>query len=130
MDALCDLNIHGSGQTRIVLTLSKLKEGISQDKLAGILAVDKTTVSRMIRPLIANRIVKRTVNPADRRAYIVKLTEQTRTDIPEIRKRTRKWTEILKRDLPESDLECFFRCMDIMKGNAEAFLYGEDGGEK
>lgn len=125
-EALKDFNLHGSGQTRIVMTLANLEEGISQDELARILLVDKATISRMIRPMINNGVIERKTNPSDKRAYIINLTEKTRMDVPRIRKITRKWTKILGQDLSSDELEGLFDTLDTLMNNAGAYIKGDD----
>lgn len=121
-ETLSDLDLHGSGQIKIVLTLSKHPEGLSQDKLARILIVDKATVSKMIRPLVQNGMVERSVNPDDKRAYIVKLSEKALANVPEIKRRTGRWTQLMSRNIPPERMDGFFETMEIMLKNAADYL--------
>ncbi len=121
-DALKDLDLYGPGQVRIVLILAKEQEGLSQDELAKKLLVDKATISRMIRPLIRNGIVIRERNAADRRAYLIRLTDDVKKKIPKIRRRTRKWTQILGRDLDRKELEELFSSLEKLERNARDYI--------
>ncbi len=121
-DALKDLDLYGPGQVRIVLILAKEQEGISQDELAKKLLVDKATISRMIRPLIRNGIVTRERNAADRRAYLIRLTDNVKKKIPKIRGRARKWTGILGKGLDRKDLDKLFTYLEKIENNARDYI--------
>ena len=123
-EALCDLNIHGSGQLRIVLALAKCESGVTQDELAKGLLVDKGSISRMIRPLIRNGIVERKRNPEDHRAYVIRLTGFAKEKLPDIKERARKWTEILSRDFTQEDTDMLFSLFDKIERNAANHVKG------
>ena len=125
MKELEDLNLHGPGQIRIVLTLAKNKKGITQDELAQSLLVDKASISRMIRPLVNQGIVKRDINPENHRAYTIKLSDEVKAKIPEIRSRARKWTKILSSGFSPQDLEKLFFYMEKLEKNALRYIKGE-----
>lgn len=120
-----DLNLHGAGQVNIILSLKRHTEGISQEDLATELAVDKATISRMIMPLVKNGLVERMPNPRDKRAYILKLTEETQAKVPQIKERMRHWTTVLSNNLSEEDMEKLFSMLEIIKNNAEQYLKTE-----
>jgi DNA-binding MarR family transcriptional regulator len=120
-----NINLHGPGQIRIVLTIARYKKGVTQDELAKSLLVDKASISRMILPLINNSIVKRDINPEDRRAYIIKLSDKVKAKIPEIRSRAKRWTEILSTGFTPKDLERLFFYLEILEKNAQCYIRGE-----
>lgn len=61
-------------------------EGLSQEKLAGELMVDKATIARCIQRLLEEGYVYRERNATDRRAYGIYLTEKARTEYADINK--------------------------------------------
>lgn len=130
MKELEDINLYGPGQIRIVLTLAKYKKGITQDELAKSLLVDKASISRMIRPLVSQGFVERYINPEDHRAYIVKISDNIKARIPEIRLRARKWTNILRAGFSPQDLEKLFFYMGKIIKNAQSYIKEEKTDEK
>lgn len=119
-ETFVDLNLHGPGQIRMLLELSKYPAGISQEELARELMVDKASISRMIRPLIKNRMIDRSLNPEDRRAYVLTLSGTMTAKLPEIRRRVARWTELQSAGLSEEDIARFFELMDKITANARA----------
>lgn len=124
--ALKEFNLHGSGQAQIVLNLADAGEGISQEELACRLLVDKTTISRMVKPMIENGVVERRGNPKDKRAYILSLSEHTRSRLPEISNVTFLWTKVLETGMDEQEVDHLHRLLDAMTDNARIFLQGEN----
>ena len=126
-EALNDLDLHGAGQTRIVSALAIKEEGISQEELARMLAIDKASVSRMIRPLLKNGMVERIPDPGDGRAYILKLSTKSRSRLPEIRHRAGRWTEILRQGLTDEDFDRLYSLLEVVQNNAREYIKGRSG---
>lgn len=125
MNAFKDLDLHGAGQVRILIALSSEQEGISQEVLARILLVDKGTISRMISPLVKKGLVERRNNPADRRAYLLQLTEKALSLIPKIKERLAQWTEILSADMTLEEKKVLFSLLDRLMENGRMHIEGE-----
>lgn len=68
----------GSGQFGFMMALLHT-DGISQSRLSVISKLDKTTITRSIRPLIENGYVVREKDPEDRRGYKLFLTVKGRS---------------------------------------------------
>lgn len=68
----------GSGQFGFLMALFR-EEGISQKRLAEISRLDKTTITRSIRPLVEKGYVIRERDPEDRRGYRILLTDEGRS---------------------------------------------------
>ncbi len=125
-EAMKDLDLHGPGQIRIVMTLGKHDEGLTQEKLAKILMVDKGSISRMIKPMISNKVIRRETDPDDRRAYIIKLTEKVQLMMPEIRLRAREWTSVLTKGLNSDEIDMLFSLLERVETNALQHLKAEN----
>ncbi len=125
-ESLSDLDLHGPGQLRIILSLSHCEEGITQEALAHHLLVDKGSISRMIRPLLSNGMVVRETDPKDRRAYRVRLSSAIRSRISEIHDKAEQWTEILMKDFDEEERTLCFSYLDRMLQNAHDRVKGAD----
>jgi|GEM_PF-4580689 len=130
MRALSDLKIQGPGQMRIVLTLAKKSEGITQEELARELSVDKGSISRMIHPLIINGVITRKKNSKDKRAYTLTLSKNTAEILPEIEKRKKKWTEIPTDRFTIEEFELLFSFMERMENNARIFIKEQNNEKK
>lgn len=50
--------------------------GLSQERIAALMAVEKSSVAKAVRQLLAEGYVARSVNPASRREYILQPTEK------------------------------------------------------
>jgi DNA-binding MarR family transcriptional regulator len=81
-----------SGQLFTLLHLAR-QQGITQDTLARRFHIDKATIARAVRKLEDAGYVTRTVDPANRRAVRVALTDRGERIIPEILAIDREWEE-------------------------------------
>ncbi len=63
-----------NGREFAVLTLVDAEGAASQQRLAGRIGVDRTTMVALIDALEEKRLVRRRRDPSDRRAYIVEAT--------------------------------------------------------
>jgi len=78
----------GGGQFGFMMTLYR-KDGVSQTELSDQLKLDKTTITRSIRPLLDNGYIVRERDPEDRREYRILLTQKgqsIRDELIEIRR--------------------------------------------
>jgi DNA-binding MarR family transcriptional regulator len=73
-----------SAQWRMLTTLSR-HEGINQGGLADLLEVEPITLCRMIDRLEEAVLVERRRDPADRRAWLIFLTDKARPIIDQLR---------------------------------------------
>ncbi|PJI10478.1 MULTISPECIES: MarR family winged helix-turn-helix transcriptional regulator [Clostridium] len=62
-------------QCHAIVEIGRAKE-ISLNELAGILELDKSTMSRTINKLVGDSLVLRETHPEDRRYIVIKLTEK------------------------------------------------------
>lgn len=81
-----------SGQLFTLLHLAH-EQGITQDTLARRFHVDKATIARAVRKLEDAGYVSRTVDPGNRRAVLVALTDAGERIVPEIVRIDRQWEE-------------------------------------
>ncbi len=124
-ESLKEYGIHGGGQIRIVITLAKKNQPVSQDFLATMLEVDKASISRMIRPLIRNGLIERTQDPQDKRAYLVKIADSVQEKIPFIIEKATAWSKILTDGMNEEDYLHLYTYLEVLEKNAHSFLTGE-----
>lgn len=91
-----------AGQFPILLYLSR-KEGAPQEALARHFHIDKATVARAVQRLVKDGFVCRRIEPGNRRAYGLYLTEKGKEIIDRIRGIEACWEEELLGVLPEAE---------------------------
>ncbi|MDD4255360.1 MAG: MarR family transcriptional regulator [Methanofollis sp.] len=99
-----------SGQLFTLLHLAH-EQGITQDTLVRRFRVDKGTVARAVRRLEDAGYINRTIDPDDRRAVQIFLTDRGEEIVPEIIRIDREWEE-----------EVFAGLTDEERRQAEALL--------
>ena len=65
--------------------------GISQDGIAKFLFMDKSSVAKLVSKLVAAKLVKREVNPDDRREYRLFLTPEGEEMIKQLSENISEW---------------------------------------
>lgn len=113
------------------LLLLALEDGPkTMSRLAGELALDESTVTRQVAAMQRERLVRRTVDPADKRAKLVQRTEQGTTAVNAMRKLRLKRIGSLFEAWTASDCEqlasLLGRANDLLAGR----LAMERGGER
>ena len=68
--------------------------GVTQETLARHFRIDKGAVARAARRLEEDGFIRREVDPTDRRAVRLSLTEQGEAVLPEIRRLQREWEAV------------------------------------
>ena len=114
----------GGAQLRLLMPLYKM-DGISQEKLAQTIKLDKTTIARTIKKLIDNGYVCRQRDENDRRSYRVFLTEKGRAIEPEMMKIFLSWEENLLSKFDDEEREYALKIVEIMHENASEMLQDE-----
>ena len=112
---LKDFNINSSQY--IFLVNLYIQDGINQEELASSLFIDKGATARAIKQLEDNGYIERKVNPQDKRAYKVYVTEKAlsiKSDITEI---LDKWNETLSADLKEDEIKILIKSLKNMSSN-------------
>ena len=61
-------------QYAILVNIARQPDGVSRTSLAALLGMDRTTLTRNLRPLERTRLVAEKVDPADHRSSILRLT--------------------------------------------------------
>lgn len=108
-------------QARYVLSVFN-NEGISQDKLAKMLIVNKSNVARQVTALEESGYLKREQSENDRRVMLVYTTDKGKALVPTIREANKKWRQVLCEGLSEEEQESLSRMLEKMVENARSFL--------
>jgi DNA-binding MarR family transcriptional regulator len=94
------------------------KDGIHQEEISQMLAIDKATTGRAMRKLEKEGYVNRVVDTKDKRAYKIFLTQKGIKMQPIVHKILRQWTEILSRDFSKEENEKVKQLLGRMHQNA------------
>jgi DNA-binding MarR family transcriptional regulator len=108
-------------QARVIMSLARL-EGINQATLAQTLEMEPITLVRVIDRLEGAKLVERSRDPQDRRAWIIHLTPQARPLVREIvRIGGEVWAEAVS-GLGQGDRDLMQSVLNHIKGNLLASL--------
>ena len=86
--------------------------GMSQDKLARHLCLNKSTVTRRLSQLEEGGYVTRTASEADRRALLVYPTEKMIALLPSIREVSHAWNQAVSNGISEDEMAVFFSVLE------------------
>lgn len=75
--------------------------------LAWAFGLDPSTITRQVQALEQDGLVRRAMDPADRRAYLLELTDEGRTTLELVRGERRRVLRSLLETWPEADLTAF-----------------------
>ena len=96
--------------------------GKTQDELATLLCLNKSTVARVIAQLEERGLCKRTPNPKDKREQLVYPTEAMEELLPRVREVARAWSDIISEGISDEELEVFASVISRMESNAKRAL--------
>lgn len=98
--------------------------GISQDRLARIVVLNKSNITRQLAVLEEKGFVERTVSPTDKRVLQLRPTEKTMELLPRIREVYRQWRDHILQDLTEDEQQLLESLLERIKGRAYEWLDG------
>lgn len=100
--------------------------GLSQEKLAKHLCINKSSVTRHLSWLEQNGYIERRVCPRDKRELLVYPTDKLLALKPELVGITREWNAALAEGIDAADLELFHRILDRMLARSVEIVYAEE----
>ena len=104
--------------------------GESQEELAKRLYLNKSTVTRALASLEANGLVRREVNPNDKRQTLVYPTEKMTELLPKARAVAKEWNSLISDGISENELAAFNKVLAKMEENAKAVISSLEDGQK
>lgn len=116
----------GGGQF-IYLLILYMQDGISPEKLANILNIDKGTTTVAVKKLLEEGYIRREPNSKDRRSYKVYLTEKAKQIQDGFKQTLSLWTELLTEDFTEAERLEASAYLKRMNDNAVKVLKKERG---
>lgn len=96
--------------------------GISQEKLAGRICINKSNVARQAAVLEEEGFITRTPSPADKRVLQLYPTEKALSIMDEIRGVLVCWEDCIGHDLSEEEKELLSGLLAKMKVRAAAYM--------
>ena len=98
--------------------------GISQDKLARRILINKSNVARQVANLEEDGFIRRVPSEADKRVMELYPTEKTLALLPQLKEILNQWEDCITHDLTEEEIEQITVLLNKMKYRAA--LYMED----
>ena len=110
-------SIHASYLTEIAVN-----PGISQDRLAKIICINKSNVARQVAVLEEDGFVRRVPSAADKRVMELYPTEKTLEILPQINDMLMRWENCITQDLTEEEKELLSALMRKMSSRAAGYM--------
>lgn len=111
-----DLNLTG-GQLPCLILLSH-KQGVTQDYIARKFHIDKGTIARAVKKLEDKGFISRTLDPENRRKYLIFLTEKGEQTVPKIRGIERKWEKVVCEGLSDEEHSQLLKFLNVLAKNS------------
>lgn len=106
-------------QFGLLYSISKEKEEVIQKQMAEIMGKDKSAILRMIDCLESRDLVRRVVDPNDRRKNNLMVSKKGERTIEQWLNIERELNKELLDGLEQSDIDAFFRVIDYMRNKAK-----------
>ena len=114
-----------AGHYAFVLAICRAP-GRSQEELARELCINKSTVARNLNGLEEKGYLVREPLPNDRRQLAVYPTQKMLAVLPEIKRVSGEWMELLSADIPAEELAIFDSVLARMQERARAIVEGQE----
>ena len=96
--------------------------GISQDRLARIICINKSNVARQVAVLEEDGFVRRVPSAADKRVMELYPTEKTMEILPQISDMLMRWENCITHDLTEEEKELLSALLRKMSSRAAGYM--------
>ena len=96
--------------------------GISQDRLARIICINKSNVARQVAVLEEDGFVRRVPSAADKRVMELYPTEKTLDILPQISDMLMRWENCITHDLTEEEKELLSALLRKMSSRAAGYM--------
>ena len=125
-DQLKDENLR-AGQHIYIFHICK-SPGITQEKLAKLICVNKSNVTRHLNALEQAGFINRPPFPDDRRKHMVFPTQKALDIFPRVKKIMSEWTKLLTAELSESE-KAELSCLLARIYDRAVSIIGQQNGE-
>ncbi len=104
-------NIQISAGQSGVLFLLQQKNDLKMSEISRLLSIDNSAITRIIDHLEKNGLVKRQLNPDDRRQYLICITEKGKKEISIVGNIANQTNETIKEGFTEDEIGIFLRVL-------------------
>ena len=122
-DALAPMGLKGFHSS--YLSAICLYPGISQDKLAQLICINKSNIARQAAFLEEEGFIIRKPSQSDKRVMELYPTEKTHSLFPKIQEVLRQWELLLTKDLTEDEIIQIATLLQRMKQRASSWMEGK-----
>lgn len=102
------------------------KPGRSQEELARELCLNKSTVTRALSCLEEREYIRRDSLPTDKRQFAVYPTDKMLAILPEIKRVSDEWMQLLSEGIDEEELNVFNSVLERMEKRAREIVAGQE----
>ena len=95
--------------------------GISQDRLAKLLYINKSSVARCMQTLESAGIIRRVQCESDRRSILIYPTDKAENLLPFIKEVASSWNDFLFEALDDNEKEIFIALLQKVSAKAASF---------
>ena len=103
------------------IEMNSVKEGedigVTAVEISQRLDIDKPTMSGITNRLVDKGYVEKSLNPSDKRSFILKLTKEAKTKLPSLEKVNNKVISDVTKGLNDEELEIFKTTINKIIGN-------------
>jgi MarR family transcriptional regulator, transcriptional regulator for hemolysin len=121
-DRLTDSGLNGCQYTYI-LNICR-NPGISQDKLAHLIYINKSNVTRQLISLEENGYIERRASNTDKRVAEVYPTQKSLDILPKVLIVLHEWNELVTEDFTEAEKEIFLSLLERITNKAKSYADG------
>ena len=114
-----------AGHYAFALTICRAP-GRSQEEIARELCINKSTATRNLAVLEANGYIVREPLLSDKRQFAVHPTEKMLAVLPEIKRASGEWMELLSEGISEEELRVFDSVLLRMQEQARRIVEGQE----
>lgn len=100
--------------------------GISQDKLAQLICINKSNVARQVAVLEEDGFITRAPSPADKRVMELYPTEKALALLPQISRILKCWEGCITQDLSGEEIQQLSGLLAKLKGRAVRYMEERD----
>ena len=95
-----------------ILFLLKSSDTMSMSDLGTALYIDNSTITRLVDRLESHGLVKRVLNPGDRRQYLLSITEKGTAAIHSAKDIVRNTNDLIKKGFSNEEIDSFKRVLE------------------
>ena len=114
-----------TGHYAFVLVICR-EPGRSQEEIARELCLNKSTVARNLNCLEENGYITRNPLPNDKRQFAVYPTDKMLSVLPEIKRASIEWINLLSEGIPQDELDTFDSVLSRMEARAREIIQRQE----